>query len=72
MPREFFLKNKLCSGGGFIDAEIVCRLTKSGYKLIEIPVNHCRRTFGSSTFLKVGNVLNIISEMLEFKKNINR
>ena len=64
--RDFFKNNKLFSKGGFIDAEIVYRLKKDRYEIAEIPVRHLERAHGRSNFLKIGNILNIVSEMARF------
>ena len=68
IAREFFQDNKLYSKGGFIDAEIVSKLLKSGYEITQVPVSHCKRTYGRSNFLKVNYILDILSEMRKFGK----
>jgi len=69
IERKFFRNNKLYSKGGFIDGEIVSKLFRKGYKIAEIPVSHCKRTFGRSTFLKISYISNILSEMRKYGKN---
>ena len=62
-PREAYLKIRpIRSEGAFFSAEFLLKLTKEGYNLIEIAVNHYPRLYGSPTGAKIGVILKMFAE----------
>lgn len=74
-PTEIFKKIKLRSKTVFIDAEMLIRVKRKGYKIKEIKIPHFKRTKGASKFevgrkgifmiVRPDKILEIIAEMIK-------
>ncbi len=58
--------------GSFIDAEMVCKARKSGYRIEEVAAKYLLRTVGKSKLSSPGIILFIIYEMLKLYPEIIR
>jgi len=55
------------SRSGFIDAEMILRSKKAGFKVVQFPVTHFKRTGGLASGSKMNVVLPTIVEMLKYR-----
>lgn len=68
--RRIFDHVKLESEGSFIDAELVVRATRYGYKLVQFGVDYFPRTRGTSTLSSTGVIVKILKEMRELRHDL--
>ncbi len=62
--RELFDRIKIESDGAVVDAEILLKARKLGYRIKQLGVSHFPRRAGSATGAKIGVVLRAIKELL--------
>ena len=68
--REIFDNIKLLSTGALIDAEILARAVRQGYRLTQQGVHHYPRTAGSQTGANLRVVLRAFKELLKLRNQI--
>lgn len=59
------------SHGFFVDAEILIKAQKAGYKIFEIAVPHYPRTWGAPTTVKPGVVLRTLVELIKLRRKLH-
>jgi glycosyltransferase involved in cell wall biosynthesis len=69
--RSIFDDIEMQSTGALIDAEILARSLKKGYKVVQRGVSHYPRTAGSSTGGNISVILRAFKELLRLRKEIN-
>jgi len=69
---EIFDNIKLSSSGALIDAEILARAVKKGYKITQKPVHHFSRTAGSQTGAKLNVILKAFIELFKLYRKIKK
>jgi len=69
---EIFDNIKLSSSGALIDAEILARAAKKGYKITQKPVHHFPRTAGSQTGAKLNVILKAFIELFKLYRKIKK
>jgi len=71
-PKNALQSIKIESKGSFIDAEILYKISKAGFKIGEVPVRYHSRTKGVSTLASPKVILKIWMELLSFRlKSLN-
>ena len=70
--REIFDGMKLSSTGALINAEILARATRHGYKIAEVGVNHYPRTAGKQTGANLKVILRAFKELFKLYNRIRR
>jgi glycosyltransferase involved in cell wall biosynthesis len=65
--RRVFDHVELASEGSFIDAELIVRASKLGYKVVQVGVDYFPRTRGDSTLAAPGVILTILRELLQLR-----
>lgn len=65
--REILKRVYLHSEGSFIDAELLIKSTRAGYKLTQFGVDYFMRMRGTSQLWNADNILKIIAEMLAYR-----
>jgi glycosyltransferase involved in cell wall biosynthesis len=68
--REIFDNIQISSSGALIDAEILARAVRKGYRLIQRPVHHYPRTAGVQTGAKLRVILRAFRELFKLYKQI--
>jgi glycosyltransferase involved in cell wall biosynthesis len=68
--REIFDKITLSSSGALIDAEILARATRKGYRVTQIGVHHYPRVAGRQTGANLRVVLRAFKEMFKLYRQI--
>lgn len=70
-PRKALDEITLTSDSAFIDAEILIKLSRRGYGIVQVGVHHFPRLHGAASGAKPGVVLTTISDMLGqlFRRN---
>ncbi|MGC8756683.1 MAG: glycosyltransferase family 2 protein, partial [bacterium] len=68
--KEVFNYVKLKSEGSFIDAELLIKAQRYGFKIIQFGTNYFPRTRGISTLSSSSVILKIIKEMLSLYPEI--
>ncbi len=68
--RRVFDHVRLVSEGSFIDAELVIRATKLGYKVVQFGVDYFPRTRGVSTLSSPAVIVKILREMRELRREL--
>ena len=68
--REIFDNIAMQSMGALIDAEILARATRKGYKIVQKGVHHYPRTAGSSTGANPAVILRAFRELFKLRKDI--
>jgi glycosyltransferase involved in cell wall biosynthesis len=69
-PRELFGRMELRSSGALIDAEVLARATRLGYRIVDVPVRHLPRQAGSQTGARIGVILRAFRELLALRGDI--
>jgi glycosyltransferase involved in cell wall biosynthesis len=64
MKRSIFDKVKLESNSGLICAEMIKKISDSGFKFQEVPVHHYWRTSGKSQFFNIRRVSKVVFGLL--------
>jgi len=72
IKRRVFERVKLKSDGSFIDAELIIRASKHGFKIIQFGTDYFARTRGVSTLSGLDVVLKIIKEMVLLYPELKR
>lgn len=57
MKRSIFNKISLESNSGVICVEMMRKIQKAGFKIVEVPVHHYPRVSGQSQFFKLGRII---------------
>jgi len=68
--REIFDRIALKSAGALIDAEVLARATRLGYRITEVPVRHLPRAAGVQTGAKLRVILRAFKELLALRREI--
>ena len=68
--RSIFDNIKMCSSGALIDAEILTRATRKGYKILQHPVPHLPRKYGESTGANLSVILKAFKEIFKLRRSI--
>ncbi len=68
--RQIFDDVRLVSEGSFIDAELVIRATKYGYKVVQFGVDYFPRTRGVSTLSSPTVIVKILHEMFSLRREL--
>ncbi|MFC1738756.1 glycosyltransferase family 2 protein [Planctomycetota bacterium] len=69
---KIFDNIKLTSSGALIDAEILARALRKGYKITQKGVHHYPRTSGSQTGAKAGVILRAFKELFKLYRQIKK
>jgi len=70
--REIFDNIKLVSTGALIDAEILARAVRKGYRITQQGIHHYPRTAGSQTGANLRVILRAFKELLKLRIHIRR
>ena len=70
--REIFDNIEMVSNGALIDAEVLARATKKGYKVAQKGVHHYPRTAGEQTGAKIGVILRAFKELFKLHGMIRK
>ncbi len=62
-PRSALDKIQLVSDSAFIDAEILIKLSRMGYRIVQVGVHHFPRLHGAASGAKPGVIFTTISDM---------
>jgi glycosyltransferase involved in cell wall biosynthesis len=68
--REIFDKIELSSSGALIDAEILARATRKGYRITQKGVHHYPRTAGAQSGANIRVILRAFKELFKLQKQI--
>ncbi len=68
--REIFDNITILSTGALIDAEILARANRKGYRIVQKGVKHYPRTAGSSTGANLAVILRAFRELFKLRKEI--
>jgi glycosyltransferase involved in cell wall biosynthesis len=68
--REIFDNISMESTGALIDAEILARACRKGYKITQMPVHHYPRKAGQSSGAKLSVILRAFRELFRLRKKI--
>lgn len=68
--REIFDRIELKSEGSFIDAELIIRATRHGYRILQFGTDYFPRIRGVSTLASSGVILTILREMRSLRKEL--
>jgi len=68
--REIFDRITLRSTGALIDAEILARATRLGYRIRTVPVRHLARTAGHASGARFRVILRALKELLALRRDI--
>ena len=68
--RDVFNHVKLESEGSFIDAELIVRATRYGYKVVQFGVDYFPRTRGVSTLSSPAVIVKIVREMFSLRREL--
>lgn len=66
MRRSIFDKIKLESDSGAVCIEMMKKIQNSGYRILEVPIQHYPRTHGKSQFFNLSNLLKTALELTKF------
>lgn len=70
--REIFEHIELSSTGALIDAEILARAIRKGYKVVQMPVHHYPRMVGEQTGAKLSVILRAFKELFKLYTKMRR
>lgn len=65
--REILEAESLQSNGSFIDAELLARARRGGFRIAELPVRYTPRVRGTSTLARPSVIVGILREMALFR-----
>jgi glycosyltransferase involved in cell wall biosynthesis len=68
--RRVFDKVQLKSEGSFIDAELIVRAIRHGYKVVQFGVDYFPRTRGVSTLSSPAVIVKLLAEMFALRKEL--
>ena len=68
--REIFDNIKLTSAGALIDAEILTRAARKGYRITQMPVHHYPRTAGAQTGANLRVIFRAFKELFKLRSRI--
>jgi hypothetical protein len=68
--REIFDKIELSSTGALIDAEILARAVRKGYRITQRGVHHYPRTAGKQTGASVRVIIRAFKELFKLQRRI--
>lgn len=68
--RGVFDKVTLASEGSFIDAELIIRATRHGYRLVQFGVDYFPRTRGVSTLSSPAVIRKLLAEMMMLRREL--
>jgi glycosyltransferase involved in cell wall biosynthesis len=68
--REIFDNMQLCSTGALISAEILARVSRKGYKIIQRGVHHYPREAGVQTGAKLSVIIRAFRELFRLRRQI--
>jgi hypothetical protein len=71
-PRRLFDEIPMRSTGALIDAEILARAARRGYRIGEVGVNHYPRTAGRQTGANPKVIARALIELLRLRREIRR
>jgi glycosyltransferase involved in cell wall biosynthesis len=71
-PRELFEQIEMKSMGALIDAEILARATRLGYRIGQVGVHHYPRAEGEQTGANLKVILRAFKELFRLRKQIKR
>jgi len=69
-PRRLFDEIKMQSEGALIDAEILAKATRHGYRIVQVGVKHYPRTAGQQTGANLKVIVRAFKELLQLRKHI--
>lgn len=69
-PRKLFDQITMKSNGALIDAEILAKATRLGYRIGQVGVHHYPRTAGTQTGAKLNVILRAFKELFKLRKEI--
>ncbi len=69
--REIFDHIEMVSSGALIDAEILARAVRAGYRITQRPVRHYPRTAGKQSGASIRVIFRAFIELLKLRKKIN-
>ena len=70
--RRIFDHIELASEGSFVDAELLLRATRLGYRVIQFGVDYFPRTRGVSALSSMPVITNILREMFTLDRNLRK
>ncbi len=70
IKKEVFDHIRLGSEGSFIDAELLIRAQRSGFRIIQFGTNYFPRSRGVSTLSSAGVIVKIVKEMLSMYREL--
>ncbi len=68
--REIFDRIELKSTGALIDAEVLCRAVRLGYRIQTVGVSHLPRTSGQSSGARIGVIFRAFKELMRLRRDI--
>lgn len=68
--RDILDKIELRSTTAFVDAELVIRAEKAGFKVVEIPIEHLPRTSQGASGGKISVILETFKELLSMRSSL--
>jgi len=69
-PRKLFREIELKSAGALIDAEVLARAARLGYRIVNVPVRHLPREAGAATGANIRVIFRAFKELLALRKDI--
>ena len=66
--REVFEVEGLHSTGSFIDAELLVRAYRNGFRIVEFGASYTPRTLGISTLSRPSVIVGILQELVQYKR----
>ena len=70
-PRDSYLSVRpILSGGALFTAEFLIKLKKNGYKLVEFPVHHYPRQFGTQSGANIKVILRMFKESWKLRNEL--
>jgi len=71
-PRQLFVEIEMKSSGALIDAEIMARAKRRGYRVGQVGVHHYPRTAGEQTGANLGVIIRAFKELFQLWWEIQR
>jgi len=69
-PRKLFDEIEMWSEGALIDAEILAKATRQGYRIGQVGVHHYTRTAGEQTGANLGVIARAFKELFKLRRRI--